>query len=159
VVEIRTVISKLSYRHIGQTLNLIQTKFPAVDRVIVIYLETEGQAVKNLKKVLIPYSKVRPHLTKIEPFLTALKEVRLYHFPLCTLDAKFWPYVWRTLPAKEVEFIPLCAACRYQKYCLGIHRDYPNKIKSGEFKPIEKDYLIEETGDFYHPIRGINLWP
>ena len=155
IIEIRTVISRLSYRQISETLNLIRLKFPSIDRVIVIYLETEGQAKKNLKRVLIPYSEIRPQLNRIEPLLAAFKELRLYHFPLCTLSYKFWPFVWRTLPAKEVEFIPTCAACQYKKYCLGIHRDYPNKIKSGEFNPVKKDYLIRESNDFYHPVIGI----
>ncbi|PJE59243.1 MAG: hypothetical protein COU84_01815 [Candidatus Portnoybacteria bacterium CG10_big_fil_rev_8_21_14_0_10_43_39] len=157
IVEIRTVLSKLSYRHIDQTLNLIQLKFPSIDRVIVIYLETEGQAKKNLDKVLVPYSKLRPYLNRIEPLLPAFKELCLYHFPLCTLEPKFWPFVWRTLPAKEIVFIKSCERCRYKKYCLGIHRDYPNKTASGEFKPIKEEYAIEETDDFYHPITSFDI--
>ncbi len=152
-IEIRTVLSKLSAKYIDQTLNLINSKFPSTDRVIVIYLETEGQAEKNLDKVMISYSKIRPYLNKIEPFFSDLKELRLYHFPLCTLEPKFWPFVWRTLPEKEIMFISTCKKCQYKKYCLGIHRDYPDKSK--EFKPIKKDLIIQETKDFYHPIIGI----
>jgi len=154
-IEIRTVLSKLSAKYIDQTLNLINSKLPSIDRVIVIYLETEGQAEKNLDKVMTSYSEIRPYLNKIRPFFSALKELRLYHFPLCTLDYKFWPYVWRTLPEKEVTFISTCNQCRYKKYCLGIHKDYPNKAKSGEFKPVKENFIIKETNDFYHPIIGV----
>ena len=154
-IEIRTVLTKLTAKYIDQTLNLIYSRFPSIDRVIVIYLEAEGQAKNNLDKVMIPYSKVRPHLNKIQPFFSVLKELRLYHFPLCTLDYKLWPFVWRTLPKEEVTFISSCQKCLYKKYCLGIHRDYPDKIKSKEFKPMQEKYIIKETGDFYHPIVGI----
>ncbi|MFH1671259.1 MAG: radical SAM protein, partial [Candidatus Portnoybacteria bacterium] len=155
-IEIRTVLSNLSARYIDQTLNFINSKFPSIDRVIVIYLETEGQAEKNLNRVMISYSEIRPYLDKIYPFFSSLKELRLYHFPLCALDYKFWPHVWRTLPEKEVAFISSCKQCRYKKYCLGIHRDYPDKTRNNEFKPIKEEYIIEESGDFYHPIIGIS---
>ena len=151
-VEIRTVISKLSYRYLDQILSLIKVYFPSVDRVILIFIEREGQAIKHSKSVSLSYSQVGPYLEKIYLFFSLLKEVRLYHFPLCSLDSKFWPFVWRTLPEKEVTFIPSCIQCQYKKYCLGIHKDYPNKIKSKEFKSIESNFIVKETNDFYHPI-------
>jgi len=153
VVEIRTVISKLSYKYLDQILNLINVRFSSVDRVILIFMEMEGQAEKNLKSVGLSYSEISPYFKKIYPQFALLKELRLYHFPLCTLESKFWPFVWRTLPKEEVTFISACKKCQYKKYCLGIHRDYPDKTK--EFKPVKKDLIIKETKDFYHPIIGI----
>lgn len=155
LVEIRTVLSKLSYRHIDKTLSLIQLNLPSNDRVIVIYLENEGQAKKNLNKVMVPYSKIRPWMKKIEPFFSAFKDLRLYHFPLCTLDPKFWPYVWRTLPEKEIRFLPACKKCLYKKYCLGIHKGYPKKGEREEFRPIKKNIVILKSNNFYHPITGV----
>jgi len=151
-VEIRTIISKLSYKHLDQVLSLVKAHFSSIDRVILIFIEREGQAIKHSKSVNLSYSQAKPYLEKIYPFFSFLKEIRLYHFPLCSLDPKFWPFVWRTLPDKEITFIPSCAQCQYKKYCLGIHKDYPDKIKSREFKPIKNDFIIEETNDFYHPI-------
>lgn len=151
-IEIRIVISKLSYKYLEQFLNLTNVHFPSVGRIIFIFIEHEGQAAKNLKSVHLTYSKVRPYLNKIYPFFSQSREIRLYHFPLCTIDPKFWPFVWRTLPDKEVTFIPSCRKCKYKKYCLGIHRDHPNKVKGGEFNPVKDDLVIEATGDFYHPI-------
>ncbi len=151
-VEIRIVISKLSYRYLDQFLNLIRNSFPLIDRVILIFIEHEGQASKNLKSVSLAYSKVKPYLDKAYPLFEYFKEIRLYHFPLCTVDSKFWPFVWRTLPEKEVTFISSCNQCKYKNFCLGIHRDHPNKVKGKEFNPIKEDLIIEETKDFYHPI-------
>jgi len=154
-VEIRTVLSKLSYKYIDQTLSFINLKFPSIDKIIIIYLEVEGQAKKNIDKVMVPYSKIKPYLDKVYPFFFIFKKLCLYHFPLCTLKPEFWPFVWRTLPEKEVTFIESCNRCNYKKYCLGVHRDYPDKTEK-EFKPINKnDLIIQETGDFYYPIVGV----
>jgi len=150
-IEIRTVLSKMSYKYIGETLELIRAKFPSIDQVIVIYLEIEGQAEKNLGKTWIKYSKIKPCLEGIYPFFSLLKEIRLYHFPLCTLDYSLWPFVWRTLPEKEITFIKSCDRCNYKKYCLGIHRGYPDKTEK-EFRPIRDKISIEESDNFYHPI-------
>jgi len=156
IIEIRTVISQLSYQHLGQILDLIKKRFSSIDRVILIFMEIEGQADKNFKTVGISYSRVRPYLEKLYPLLNSFKELRLYHFPLCTLKSKFWPFVWRTLPTEEVAFASSCNQCQYKKYCLGIHNGYLEKLGSKEFSPIKENLFIQETGDFYHPIKGIN---
>ena len=156
LIEIRTVISKLSYRYLDQILNFVKTRFPSIDRMILIFLEFEGQATKNFKRVAISYSQLRPSLKKIFPFLDQFKESRLYHFPLCTLDSSFWPFVWRTLPADEVAFVSSCKQCKYKKYCLGIHKDYLEKIGSREFRPVKENFIIKSTSDFYRPIIQVN---
>ena len=154
-VEIRTVISRPSYEHLGQILNLIKRRFSSVDRVILIFMEIEGQADKNFKSVGISYSQAKLSLEKIYPLFNNFKELRLYHFPLCTLDSRFWPFIWRTLPANEVTFASLCNQCQYRKYCLGIHKGYLKKIGDKEFRPIKENFIIQATNDFYHPIREV----
>jgi len=156
-VEIRTVVTKLSYKHINEILNLISLKFPSIDRVIVIFMEIEGQAIKNKKASSISYSKVKPYIKKTYQFLNILREIRFYHFPLCMIEPKFWPSVWRTLPNKEVSYISVCDKCKYKKYCLGIHNEYLKNIGDKEFKPIKKDLIIQETNNYYHPIAGLEI--
>lgn len=156
IIEIRFVITNLSYKYISQFLEMIKRQFSSIDRVIIIFWETEGQAVKNLETVKISYSQVRPYLEEIYPWLKKFKELRLYHFPLCTLESKFWPFVWRTLPTDEIAFLPLCQQCQYKKHCLGIHKGYLEKIESKEFRPIKEKFIIKSTSDFYHPISQVN---
>lgn len=156
IIEIRTVISQLSYQYLGQILDLIKKRFSSVDRVILIFMEIEGQADKNFKTVGISYSQVRPYLEKLYPLFSSFKELRLYHFPLCALKSEFWPFVWRTLPAEEVAFVSPCKQCQYKKYCLGIHKGYLEKLGGKEFNPIKDELLIQKTGDFYHPIKGVD---
>lgn len=154
LIEIRTVISKLSYKYLGQTLSFIQTRFSSLDRVVIIFMEMEGQAEKNLKATAVTYTQTRPVLKKIYPILNSQPDkFRLYHFPLCVLEPKFWPFCWRTLPEEEVSFISICQKCQYKKYCLGIHKHYLKHIGAQEFQPIKAQVQIKEKeNDFYHPI-------
>ena len=151
-VEIRTVISKLSCKDVEKTVELVVNKFSEIDRLILIFMEIEGQAEKNKKVAGITYKEVKNYIEKIYPYFNKLKEVRLYHFPLCTLDKKFWPYIWRTLPENEVSFVEICNGCNYKKYCLGIHNEYIKNIGTKEFKPIKEKVNIKETSDYYYPI-------
>lgn len=152
-IEIRTVISKLSYQYLGETLAFISNRFSAIDGVIVIFMEIEGQAEKNLKSTTISYFQAKPILQKIYPFLiNGFYKIKLYHFPLCVLEPQFWPFTWRTLPENEVTFISSCQKCKYKQYCLGIHKEYLKHMGGKEFIPITKKLTIQESDNAYHPI-------
>jgi len=152
-INIRFVITKLSYKYISQFLKLIKKRFPSVDSLIFIFWEAENQAVKNLETVKVNYRQVKPFIEEICPLLKKFKKVRLYHFPLCTISRKLWPFVWRTLPVDEVAFVSLCSQCKYREHCLGIPKSYLKKVGSHkEFKPIKEDFIIQKTSHFYRPI-------
>jgi len=156
-IEVRTVISKLSYLHLDKMVGLVSDQFPLIDRFILIFLEFEGQAVKYLKETKVSYAQVASQLKKAQPFFKEFKEIRLYHFPLCTLDPSLWPYVWRTLPKSEITFLSSCQNCKYRKYCLGIHKDHIKYMGDKEFKPIKKKIkIISRKNDFkHHPIERV----
>ncbi len=152
LIDIRFVITKLSYKHLDQFLEMAKEKFSSVDRIILIFPEIENQAQKNLKTIQVTYDQVKPYLEKIYPLFKKFKEVRLYHFPLCTISNKFWPYAWRTWPVKEVTFLPFCNQCRYKKNCVGLHKEYLKNIGRKDFNPIKKGLNIKKRDDFHHPI-------
>lgn len=152
IVEIRTVITGLSYQYLEQILNLVRRRFSLIDRMVLIFMEVEGQADKNFRSIHISYSRVRPFIEGLYPIFNDFKELRLYHFPLCVLEPRFWPFVWRTLPTEEVTFTDKCSQCRYMKYCLGVHKGYLDRKGNKEFQPIKKKIEIKERADFYHPI-------
>jgi len=153
VIGLRIVITKFSYKHLKDILALVKSEFPAIDRVIIIFPELEGQALKNLEKIKITYSRARPYIEKTFPLLKNFKEMRFYHFPLCTLNEKFWPYIWRTLPDEEVEFIKICHSCNFKKYCQGIHKNYLENIGKTDFSSIKRKISVKETENFYKPIK------
>jgi len=154
-IGIRTVLSQITYRHIPETLRLLQKEAPSLDRVIVIFMEFEAQAIKNIDLVKINYAQVRPYINQTAPALNRFKEIRFYHFPLCAVDKEIWPYVWRTLPAKEVDFVDACGKCNYKNLCLGIHKGYLENVSKEDFIPIREKIKMELSADFYRPVNKI----
>lgn len=157
-LEIRIIITKLTYKNLGETVNFAKKRFPGVDRIILIFMEMEGMAKKNFKLVGLKYKEFKPYidLKKIGEWRNGLKEIRLYHFPLCVLEPELWQYAWRTLRGEEVTFLPSCRQCRYRKYCLGIHKDYLKLVGDKEFRPIKKKIGLKTQKFFHHPIIGIS---
>ena len=159
LIEVRTVISGLSYPHLDKMIEFISVEFPSVDRFVLIFLEFEGQAVKNLKETKVNYAQVVPKLKKALPLFKKFKEIQLYHFPLCAIDSVFWPYIRRALPEYEITFLPVCQKCDYREYCLGIHKGHIKYIGTKEFKPIKREInIVPNQEDFkHHPIRKVSF--
>jgi MoaA/NifB/PqqE/SkfB family radical SAM enzyme len=156
-IEIRIVATRLNFRIIPRILELIKKRFAGVERVVLIFLEFEGEAEKNKNKVGITYQKFQPVLKRIKKYSKLFKDLRLYHFPLCVLEPYFWPYAWRTLPAEEITFLPECQKCALKKYCLGIHKSYLSYVKKPEIQPrlSLKGIKIQKSKNFYKPISSI----
>ncbi len=156
-IEIRVVASRLNLKFIPKIIKFLKNNFLTADRIVLIFMEYEGQAIINKKQVAIAYKDVFPVLSKIKKDILAFREFRLYHFPLCVLDPFFWPYAWRTLPKEEIVFRPKCLKCVFKKYCLGLHKGYLKYVKKSEIQPwlSSKGIKIEETGNFYKPINSV----
>lgn len=156
LVNVRFVISGFSYKSLKEFLELMKNKFPETDRIMLIFWEVENQAVKNIKTVKVTYLQVSPYLEKAYPLFKSFKEIRLYHFPLCVVPEKFWPYLWRTLDEDDVVFKNVCQQCQYKKYCLGIPKEYSKHLGVKEFKPIKESFQIKERKNTYQPILAVN---
>lgn len=152
LINVRFVITNLSYKHLENFLKLMKKKFVSTNRIMLIFWEVENNAVKNIDLVKVTYDQVFPYLKKITPLLKCFKEARLYHFPLCVLPENLWSYAWRTLPEDGIVFKEECKKCQYQKYCLGIPKEYSEHIGIKEFNPVNKKFKIKKTKDIYHPI-------
>lgn len=154
-IGIRFVITKLSYKYIPRFLEMVKKNLPSVDKIMFLFWEPEGQAIKNLKAVKITYGQVKPYLEKIQPLLKHLKSIRFYHFPLCTIPEGLWPYTWRTLRPDEIDFVKECDKCSCKDYCLGIHKDYLKYMGKKDFKPINKKIKLKLGSNFHHPINRV----
>lgn len=152
ILEIRIIIHSLNYRYIEETTSLIKEKFPLIDRLVYLFFEIEGQAVKNLKLLKLTYSQLKPYLENIHPALLDFSEVRFYHFPLCTVPARLFPLIWRTLPEYEVSFPASCKSCRLETFCQGVHKGYLKYFGSSEFHPIYSDLNVKKSGNQHCPI-------
>jgi len=156
-LELRIVMHKPTLPHIGKIYQFMIKNFPKAERIVFIFMEMEGMAGVNIKRTGIRFEDALPYLKELFGyFKTSPIEIRLYHFPLCVLPPKFWPYIWRTLPFEEVIYLPICERCEYKTYCLGIHKLYPQYMGTKEFQPIkEKKPAIKFTNNFHHPIQKI----
>lgn len=150
-LEIRVVVTKLNYRFIDKILSFISAKFPGADSLVLLFMEIEGEAEKNIKEVGITYTDFKGCFVKIEELIPKFKEFRLYHFPLCVVNKRFWKYVWITLPQEEVAYPGQCKKCWCKLACLGVHKGYIKAYGVKEFLPPKKAYIIK-TNDCNHPI-------
>ena len=156
-VGVRIVICRSNLSAISKIIKFLKNNFITLNRVILIFMEYEGQAIVNRKKVAINYQDVAPVLKQIKKEISLFPEFRLYHFPLCMIDSYFWPYVWRTLPDYETVFLPECERCQLKKYCLGFHKGYLKHQKEPRIKPfLNLDKIsIKKSNSLYHPIISV----
>jgi len=155
IIGIRHVITSLNYKYLKNFFRFMKEKFVLVDRIIIIFWEIEAQALNNIKELQINYRETRPYVEEIYPLLKYFKDIRFYHFPLCSLPDKFWPYIWRTLSKEEVEFLPACNKCNYRECCLGIPKSYLENIGESEFKSVRRKLIIKPKKDYHNPIKEI----
>lgn len=154
-IDVRFVLTKITYKKVDLLLKLVKRRFPSLDRLIIIFPEIEHYAEKNLDIIGITYKEVEPYLKKAFDLFDSIKELRLYHFPLCSLSEELWPYAWRTLDKKDVIYFPFCKKCAYKKYCLGAQKNYVENVGEKEFHPLPKKVEIIESGDKYRPVAAI----
>lgn len=157
-IEARIIITRATHRFIDKITKYILKNFSLINRIVLVFMEIEGHALKNIKNVALRYEDFYPYFGELEKYLknASGKEIRLYHFPLCTAPVNFWPYIWRTLPDYEVSYIDACKKCKFKKYCLGIHKGYLENIGEDEFRPINKKIKIIEGENFqFYPIKKV----
>lgn len=156
-INVRFIITAFNYKHIPQFLKMIKKEFLGLDRLILIFWEIENHAETNFKSLKVRYPQVKDYLEKSIGLIEEINKVGLYHFSLCNLPPRLWPYMWRTLDSDDVEFIDICNKCKYKKYCLGIQKCYLNFIGKEDFSPIKEDFKIDFSGNFYRPIDKIEI--
>ena len=158
-VEVRIVLTRLNIKRAHNIIALINKKLSAVDRIVCIFPEIEGQAQDHKNKVGLSYRQAELFLKRAKRFFVNTDRLRLYHFPICSLKPSLWPFAWRTLPQEETTFLKACGKCLAKKYCLGIHKSYFLYKKAPEMRPITNlgKIKIVATENRYHPISRINI--
>lgn len=157
LVEIRIIIHKLNYKLLKEIARFVKKELYGIERIVYIFFEIEGQAQKNIKMLKLTYSQLAPYINEIYDVATSLPETRFYHFPLCVLPQKFYPYIFRTLPLHEVSFLKSCNSCKLKDFCMGIHKGYLAHVGSSEFNPIIIGPEITKSSNWYHPIMAVNI--
>ena len=132
-IEIRLIVSRLNISDFDRIADLIITQFPGVDYVSVIAMEMTGNARKNKEQVWIPYKESFDRISgAIRRMVKNGVDVRLYNFPICTVQKSFWTLCEKSISGNKVRFGEVCDVCKYRSACGGVF--------AGTF-PLEKDEL------------------
>lgn len=129
-VEIRLVVNRLNAHDFGSIADLVTSQFRGVDHVSVMAMEMTGSARVNRDEVWMPY---RESFSAISGALRKMVEsgvdVRLYNFPLCTVDRPFWPLCEKSISTSKVRFSPSCESCAQKASCGGVFAGTYSMVK------------------------------
>lgn len=136
-VEIRLVVSGLNIDDFDEIADLIIAQFSGVQYVSVIAMEMTGSARANKERVWVSY---RDSFAAISGALRKLIEsgvdVKLYNFPICTVDKSFWTLCEKTISASKIRFAEKCDECRHRPSCGGVFAG-TYKLEEEELRPIQ----------------------
>jgi len=137
-VELRILVEKLNYRKLSETAKFIVKNFSGVERVVFINLKYTGNAFINRHRVFVRYTKAVPFVQHAaDILLDAGVEVKLFHFPLCIIDKKYWPLAQGTTKQEiELTLLKKCEACKVKQKCPKIWKSYLPLAGESEFNPI-----------------------
>lgn len=120
-VELRLVVNSLNVNDFDNIVQLILTEIPDIEYVSVIAMEMTGSAHKNRDIVWIPYKKSFELIS--DGIFRLIKngiDVKLYNFPLCTVDKKYWTLCEKSISPQKVKFAEVCEKCLMREMCGGI---------------------------------------
>jgi hypothetical protein len=156
-LELRVVLHGINYKHIGKIARFIRKEFPAIDRLVYLFYLLEGQAIHNLPVLKISYKDIAPYIEETYKLIPSFRQMRYYHFPLCTLPSKMFPFIWQTLPDFELTYLRQCNKCLAKVDCAGVFKEYVKYMGASEFQPIGKKLKIMAGPSHRLPVGGIKL--
>ena len=153
-VEIRIIMTRIQNKSLAGLLDMIAEHLGWVDQVVFLFVELEGFAEQYRDSVSWTMSEAANALDAMHEKLARLPQARLYHFPLCTVPTRLWPYVYNTLAPFKVTWLKGCADCSHRAQCVGVHRSYVKHMGAPDIAPILEPRCVPQTGDRYHPFAG-----
>lgn len=151
-IEIRVIMTKVQLRYLEGLLDFLLSDLPWIDRVVFLYQEVEGFAEKHKAPLAVTQTEVAAALDRCHERLTRFREARLYHFSLCCVPERLWPFVWNTLAGFKVAYLDGCRTrCVYKDRCIGVHRSYIKHAGASDIRPITEPRPVLLSGDSYHP--------
>ena len=120
-VELRLVVNKLNINDFTNIARFILRELKGIDYVSIIAMEMTGNARVNQNQVWIPY---REAFASIKAAVRMMVEngmdVKLYNFPLCTVERSFWTLCERSISPNKVRFAEVCHSCKHREDCGGV---------------------------------------
>ncbi len=153
LIEIRIIMTKIQARFLDGLLDFLLAEFPWVDRVVFLFEEIEGFAEQYRERLKFTQSECALHIDRNYDKLKKFKDARLYHFSLCAVPTRLWPFVWNTLADFKVTYLEGCRTqCLYRQQCVGVHRSYQKHMGAPDIAPITVPRHVALSGDPYHPV-------
>lgn len=136
-VELRLVVCNLNVNDYLDMARLIIDEMPGVEYVSVMAAEMTGNAFANRESVWRPYGESFSIIKdSIELLINSGIDVKLYNFPLCTVDMKYWTLCEKSISPNKVTFADICEDCKYKGACGGVFSGSFN-LEKDELKPIK----------------------
>jgi pyruvate-formate lyase-activating enzyme len=155
-VELRVVLTRPVVRRLDRLLDWAARELGWADRLVVLFAEFEGSAQVYRDRLLVPVSECGAALGRCADALARFAEVRLYHFPLCSLPTRLWPLAWNTLADFKVLYLERCRTrCAHRDHCVGVHRSYERACGARDIRPLSARRPVSLRGDRYHPVAGL----
>ena len=120
-VELRIVVSKLNVEDFPSIVDLIIKQFRGIEYVSVIAMEMTGNARLNKDLVWTPYRETFDSIsTSVRKMVENGIDVKLYNFPICTVQKPFWTLCEKSISSNKVRFAEVCDECKYKSACGGL---------------------------------------
>ena len=120
-VELRLVVCGLNIDDYNNLAQLIIREIPKVEYVSVMAMEMTGSAYVNKDRVWISYKKA---FEKIQNSIATLVkngiDVKLYNFPLCTVNKGYWTLCEKSISPQKVKYAEICNECNMKLSCGGV---------------------------------------
>ena len=119
-IELRIVVTKLNVFDLPMLAKRISEELPDVLHVCIMAMEMTGNAHKNRDLVWLPYRESMSSIKQAtDILLNSGIDVRLYNFPLCTVDAGYWPSCKKSISCDKIRFAKTCTSCKVKDMCGG----------------------------------------
>lgn len=137
-VELRIIVNRLNYASMEDTARYMSSNFIGVERVVFINMKYTGNAFRNREGIFVRYRELAPYTASaVGILLKAGIDVRLFHFPLCTLPDKYRELATGLTKQKaELTFVEACKDCKSRQDCPMIWKTYLILAGDDEFRPI-----------------------
>lgn len=137
-VELRVIVSNLNYRHLVDIAKYVVRNLKDIYRVVFINMKYTGNAYINKKVLFVRYKDLVPYTERATDLLLNNKiQVKLFHFPLCTIKKKYQDLAKGiTKQKRELMFVKACEKCKVREECPMIWKTYWALAGDGEFKAI-----------------------
>ncbi len=135
-VEIRIVVCKPNIDDLPSIAHMITREYGYIDHVSIMAMEMTGNALVNAENVWISYRDSFVNVKQaIEILINSGINVRLYNFPLCTVEPKYHMLCARSISSWKVRYSEVCDECTVKDICGGVFSG-SIRFEGEELRPI-----------------------